>query len=238
VSEQVNENPTEEMNQITLLTKVFTDPQAAFEDIKNRPNWILPIILMLVFGFIFMYSTRDIQLDMQREYILESERIPEASKDAALDSIDNPTMFTETIMPIIGVVVSTFLIPLLIAGVFLLFGNFVYGGTSTFGVNFAAVAWAGMIGVVETIVKLPLMLNKATLEIYTSLALLMDLSESKTFMFQLLNIVDVFAIWKIFVYSTAFMVIYKISAGKSYTTIIVLYLIMALIGIGIAQMFL
>ncbi len=237
MSEHTNEQSVGKMNPVSILVKVFTDPQEAFKNIKLYPNWVFPIFILLAFGFVFMFTTRDIQLEMQREYILESERIPEASKDAALENIENPTMFMTTIMPAIGVAVSTFLIPLLIAAAFLLFGNFVYGGSATFGLNFSAAVWAGLIGLLEGLIKLPLMLNKETLEVYTSLALVMDLSESKTFLFQMLNMVDIFAIWKIFVYSTAFMVIYKFSSSRSYATITGLYIVVSFIGIGFAQMF-
>lgn len=237
MSEQTNEQSVEKMSPVSLLTKVFTDPPIAFENIKIHPNWIFPIIITLIFGFVFSYSTQSIQVEMSRKMILESERIPEAAKDAALESIENPSAFTQTYMPAITTVLMTFIIPLLIAVIFLMFGNFVFGGSATYKVLFSAVAWAGMIGLVEGIIKLPLMLSKETFEVYTSLALVMDLSESKTFLFQLLNIVDIFALWKIFVYSTAFMVVYKFSVAKSYATIITLYLIMAFIGIGFAQMF-
>ena len=237
MSEQMSEQSGEKMNLVSILTKIFTDPQEAFENIKIHPNWIFPIIITLIYGFVFTYSTQTMQLEMSREMILESERIPEASKDAILDEIENPTMFKQTIMPMITTISMTFIIPLIIAAILLLFGNFVFGGAATFSVVFSAVAWAGMIGLLEGLIKLPLMLNKETLEIYTSLALVMDLSESKTFLFQLLNIVDIFAIWKVFVYSTAFMVIYKFSTAKSYITIIGLYLIVAFIGIGFVQMF-
>ena len=65
----------------------------------------------------------------------------------------------------------------------------------------------------------------------------MSSADSKTFLFQFLNIFDVFTVWKVIVYSTAFMVIYNLSKTKSYATIITLTLVVSLSGIGLAQLF-
>lgn len=222
---------------INILVKIYTDPVEAFKAIKNSPSWIFPIILTLLFSFVFMYSTTDIQKEIQRKSILESERIPENVKDQALENLDKPSFFREKIMPSITSVVITFIVPLMIALVFFVFGNFIFGGKSTFKLNFAAVCWAGMIGLLEMIIKLPLILYKGTMEVYTSLALFMDVSQSKTFVFSMLNMFDVFSIWKIVVYASAFMVIYNFSKQKSYATILSLFIVMSLIGFGFSQLF-
>ncbi len=237
MTEQTNQQPDGNMNTVSLLTKVFTDPQQVFESLRTNPVWIVPIIITMAFGLVFTYSTQELQMEYSKNIINESQMIPETAKEAAIDDIENPTDFKIYYMPAITIVLMTFVIPLVIALVLLVFGNFVFGGSASYKTLFSASAWAGLIGVLEGIVKLPLMLSKGTMEVYTSLALLLDLDDSKTFLFQVLNLADVFVIWKIFVYSVAFSVIYKFSATKSYATIISLYLVYAFIGIGFAQMF-
>ncbi|KAA3615109.1 MAG: hypothetical protein D8M58_22000 [Calditrichaeota bacterium] len=237
MSEQVNGQSVNKLSPVSLLSKIFTDPQQAFENIKVHPNWLIPIVLTLIYGFLFNYTTLQLQTEASRQLIMESTKLNEEMKDKALEGIETQTTFSTQIQPGISAVAGTFLAPLIIALVLMVFGNFIYGGSASFNVLFSASVWAGMIGLAEGIVKLPMMLSKGTLEIYTSLALVMDLSESKTFLFQLLNLVDVFSIWKVFVYSTAFIVIYKVSATKSYATIISLYLIYSFVLIGIMQLF-
>ena len=224
-------------HQVNILVKVFSEPKQAFEVIKNTSTWVFPIILSLVFSIIFMYSTIDIQKELQKTTIMQNERIPEEYKDKALEDMEKPSFFRDSIMPAISGTIITFVFPLFIALVLFVFGNFIFGGKSTYKINFAAACWAGMIGLVEMIIKLPLILHKESMEIYTSLALLMDASQSKTFLFMLLNMVDLFSIWKIIVYATAFMVIYNFSKQKSYATIIALFVVASLIGFGFNQIF-
>ena len=237
MSEQAGRPAIQKASPVTLFFNIITDPEAAFKYLKNFPSWIFPIVLSLLLGLAYMASTGDIQLKMQKDFILNSERIPEASKDKMLENLENPSFFQKTVVPTLSVVLGTVAVPVIIALVLLLFGNFVFGGGSNFKVMFSAVAWAGIIGFIEGVIKLPLVISKGSLEIYTSLALLMDLDQSKTLLFQVLNLVDVFAIWKIFVYATAFAVVYQFSKGKSYITVISLYLVASIIGIGFTQIF-
>lgn len=234
------ESPMEEQSTLSpaaLATRVLTDPKTAFEAIVKRPNWLFPILLSLIVSFSFMYYTQDIQIEYQKKSILESEKIPEEQKDKVLENLENPSFFMKTVMPAIGVVISVFAIPALLAAVLMLFGNFVFGGNATFGTLFSVSAWAGMVGIVEALIKLPLIVINRSFDIYTSLALLLDPADSKTVVFQLANMVDIFTVWKIFVFGTAFAVVYKLSPGKSYGTITALYVVFALIGIGISHMF-
>jgi hypothetical protein len=125
----------------------------------------------------------------------------------------------------------------IVALAFMVVGNFILGGEATFKQNYALFAWGSTIGIVESIVKIPMMLIKNSVEVYTSLAILMDSSESKTVMFKILNAFDIFAIWKVIVISIGFSILYKFSRGKSYSAIGGLYAIYILIAIGLSQLF-
>ncbi len=236
--EQNNENKAPEpLSPAVLATKVLTEPTTAFENIKAYPNWIFPVLLSLIVSLSFVYYTQDISIEMQKKNILESDRFTEEQKDAALERLEDPGVFMTLIMPSIGVVVSVFLVPAFLAAVFMLFGNFAFGGNADFKTLFSVSAWAGMVGVVEALIKLPLIVIKHSYDVYTSLALLMDPADSKTMLFKLANAVDIFSIWKIIVFSIAFGVVYKFSKGKSYGTMISLYVVFTFIIIGLGQLF-
>ena len=70
----------------------------------------------------------------------------------------------------------------------LVMGNFILGGSSNFMSLFSMVCWAGLIGVLELIVKTVIMLAKESIHAYTSLALFMDPAQFKSLSFQLLNV--------------------------------------------------
>ncbi len=224
-------------NPVDTVVKVFTDPQKAFEQVKAKPTWLLPILISIIVGLAFTYLTQDIQAEMQRDFIMESERYTEEQKDMILENMENPGAFMKNVMPALGVVVWSFVAPLGIALGMLIFGNFIFGGQSTFKMNFVVAAWAGLIGALEALIKLPLVLAKGSMHVYTSLAVFMDPSEFKTVTFGILNLVDIFSIWKIIVYAIGFSVIYKFARNKGYITLVVLYLIYGFAAIGFTQLF-
>ncbi len=221
----------------TKITKIFTEPAAVFENLRVYPDWIIPVLLTLLVGFSTVYLTVDIQKKTQQEFILNSEQIPEEQKDEILEGLEDQSFVRTVVVPAAGLVFWVFASYAVAALAFMAFGNFIYGGKATFVQNFALYSWAGLIGVLEGLIKLPLFLSKGSFSVYTSLAILLDPGESKTLMFKIFNAVDIFSIWKIIVWSIGFSVIYKFSKGKSYTAIIILFLIYTVISISISQMF-
>lgn len=224
------------MTPVERTINVFSAPEKAFTDINRHPSWLFPLLLILFSSLGFMYATHDLQNAYQKKLIMDSERFSEEQKDKFLESMENPTPLREYVIPALGVTVTVFVIPAILAAVFMLFGNFVYGGTANYKNIFSVTAWAGLIGIVEMLVKAPLMLAKNSMEVYTSLAVFLDTGLSKTWLFQLLNIVDVFIIWKIIVYSIGFSVVFKLSKNKSYATLSVLYVVFAIITISLTRL--
>jgi len=231
-----NQEAIPAMTAVERTVNVFNAPEKAFIDINRYPTWLFPLMLILVSSLAFMYVTHDLQASFQKKIIMDSERFTEEQKDQILEGMDNPSFLREYVVPMVGVSVTVFAIPAILAGIFMLFGNFVFGGAATYKNIFSVTAWAGLIGIVEMIVKVPLMLAKETMEVYTSLAVLMDASLSKTWLFQLLNIVDIFTIWKIIVFGLAFSVVFKLSKNKSYATLSVLYVVFAVISIILTRL--
>ena len=75
------------------------------------------------------------------------------------------------------------------------------------------------------------------MQVYTSLAVLMDLADKKTVLFSILNAFDVFMIWKVILWSIGMSVIYQFSRAKGYTAVISLYVIFIAISVGLGQLF-
>lgn len=233
---QTNGQSVSKMNPLVKLINIFTDPASVFNNLREHPDWLIPVLLIILVSVTTILTTTDLQIKAQKEFIYNSELIPEDSKDDMIDDLTDQGFVKSKILPIAGAVFMIFISYAVAAAAFMVFGNFIFGGSTTFKQNFALYSWGAVIGVLETIVRLPLTLSKGSLEVYTSLALLMDASESKTVLFQILNVFDIFSLWKIVVWSIGFSVIYKFSKGKAYTAVITLYAIYAAFAIGIAQL--
>jgi len=231
----VEEQP--KMSGINKIINIFTDPGSVFRDLRRYPTWLLPFSLVMLMSIVFTISTEDLILKYQKEAIYNSTLIPEEQKDQIIEKYENKTPKRRHIESVIAGVVNVSVLFVVAAGIFWIVGNFVLGGAASFKQLFCMYSWAGMITVLELIIKLPLSLAKGSLNVYTSLAVLMDPEQSKTILFQILNAFDIFTIWKIVLWGMGFGVIYNFSKGKSYAAVISLYILYLIGAIVFAQIF-
>ena len=250
MSEQDNGNtlldPNNEINQAETEPKlsagqkliyIFTDPKKTLATLRNNPTWLLPLVLIMLMTVAFTIATKDLVIEYRKEIILNSDKIPEEQKDLALERLENMTPKAFYIQSIGGGLVGLVLVYLFASGVFILVGNFILGGKATFKQIFSLYVWGNMVSLVELPVKGAMALAKGSAQVYTSLAVLMDPSQSKTVLFQLLNAVDIFNIWRIILWAMGFMVIYRFSAKKSYIAVISIYVFYVFLSIGLGRLF-
>lgn len=224
----------------SLLNKsinLYIRPSLVLSTLKDRPSWWFPFTIIVIVTIISALSTTDLQVDAQRDFINNSEIIPEGKKVDMLDALDNQGLLNKFVTPVIGGILSVGISYLIMAGALQLFGNFIYAGQASFKQMFSLVSWGGLINLPELIIKLPIMLAKGTLHAATGPAIFLSSSESKTILYNLLDVFDIFSIWKIVIFSMGFAIIYNFSMKKSYIAVIVLYLIYSGVYVGLGQLF-
>ncbi len=110
----------------------------------------------------------------------------------------------------------------LMAGVIMLMGTVVLGGSAKFMQLVALVCYAGMISVLGIIVKTPLMVMKQTMDIRTSLAVLLPGSDTTSTIYAILNgFTDIFFVWQVIVLILGVAAIYNFARGKAATAVLV-----------------
>jgi Yip1-like protein len=220
------------------LILIFTNPVKVFENLKLYPGWILPTILIIVFAIGSSFLVYDIQLEAQKVKFLNNDQLGEEQKDLIMDRFDEAKDSpTRMIQPVIAIIVITFISFATVAGIFLLAGNFIFGGKAKYIQILAVYAWGYMIAIPEAIIKIPMMIAKNSTHVYTSLALLFDPAESETVLFKLANAVDLFSIWRIALWAIGLGVVYKFSKEKSNYIVIGLYVIYVFVYIGVSSLF-
>jgi hypothetical protein len=232
-----NEPNAVKMNPLQKLIAVFSDPAAAFENIKLFPDWLIPFLLMMAATIIFAVSTSDLQIKMQTEIINNNERIPEDAKEKIIEDMENQTPMSRNLKAAGFTAVFVGLSYLAVSGALFIFGNFVFGGAATYKQLFALYSWASLIGLAELAVKIPLIISKGSMQVFTSLALLMDVSEAHTLLFKFLNIFDIFTIWEIVVVAIGIAVTYRFTKSKAYLAVLIPYSIYKAIAIGLSTLF-
>ncbi|TFH65360.1 MAG: hypothetical protein E4G91_02805, partial [Candidatus Zixiibacteriota bacterium] len=121
----------------------------------------------------------------------------------------------------------------LMAGIILLMGTVVFGGSAKYMELIALVCFTGMISVLGQIIKTPLMVMKQTMDIRTSLAVLLPGSDMTSTAYTLLNtFTDVFFIWQVILSIAGVAVIYSFSKGKAAATVLIpVGVIAAVVGV-------
>ena len=223
---QVKMNEIKQKSIASKIVSLFWEPSLTFNALKVKVNWMdlaIPMLIIIVASLISSSYIIPIAMNDTRARIENSERFPDAQKEAALERIEkraeSPVQYVTTIVAI-GVKW------LVIAGMMLFIGNFLLGGELTFVTMLGVSAYIGLIDVVNTGIKTPLIVSQQSTKVYSSLALLME--ESSTFLYRFLSNIDIFAIWKIVLFSIALGILLNTKTSKTFWVILIVWLLYAI----------
>ena len=224
------------------MLDIFSAPGNAFSRLKEKPAWLVPLIIVLVFNMLFVFvSSHYVDWQKQRQAALEQMRernMPQEQIDKATEGMDK---FYSSPAMRFGVPVASTLIVSLIALLFLAVIYNVslplFGGTSDFKRMWAIVCTASLVGVPAAIVRGILVLLKRSAEVTTSLALAAP-GLKQGFAKALLTQLDIFDFWKFLLIAIGLRVVFGIKSSKAYTLVfavwIVIMLILSLLGMRAA----
>jgi len=231
------------MSIITNIVNVFIAPSKVFNSVKEF-DWkkaIVPLLILAILGVISYFFIKDMLMDYQYEAGLEKiesmSRLSEEQKQVAISRMDS--QMEGGVQSIIGWVASALGGPITVffmALIALVVGNTLMGGSAKYGQLLNITAWAFMINILEMIVKIPLMLSKWTVEVYTGLGVL-GIGESGSFINSLLAGIDIFAIWRIILIAIGMGVIYNKKTQPYAVGMLIAWFVLKLIGAGASSIF-
>jgi len=215
------------------MLDIFLAPGRAFARLKEKPNWLIPLIVVLVFNMLFVFvSSHYVDWGKQRQAALERMRdrnMPQEQIDKATEGMDK--FYSSPAMRFGVPVVSTLLVGLIA----LLFLAVIYnvslplfGGTSDFKRMWAIVCNASLVAVPATIVRGLLVLLKRSAEVTTSLALAAP-GLKQGFLKALLTQLDIFDLWKFVLIAIGLTVVFGAKNSKAYTLVFGLWIVVVLV---------
>ncbi len=208
------------------ILDLYFSPKEVFKQLDEKPNWVIPVVLTLVVSLIFtMILLPKVILPEGSKKILAMERLTEEQKEAAVAGLEGLRPYITT--PI-AVIVSTFFLIFIKAGIFFLFFSLL-GSRTVFKKILAVVSYSFLIGIPESIVKSILMLMKGSTKVFTSLALLTPNLDFKSPVFRVLSRIDIFTIWNLFLISLGCAIIYKMNEKKTFMIVFGLWLLWLLL---------
>jgi hypothetical protein len=237
VVHQEPEEEVQEMGAVERIIGVYFSPRKTFEYLRGKPKWLVPFIIICLIALLSNYLVRDIGIQEQIERVQMSERLTEEQKDQYIERIQSSTSGWQSYIQLIATPVVIFIIFVVVAGIFLFFGNMLFGGQANFRQVLSVYAYAGLVAVPSAIVKIPLMLAQGTTRVQTSLAVLLSADAEGTMLYRLLSKFCIFSIWEVILLIIGISVIYRFSGGKASTMVLIVWALWIIVSVALGGVF-
>lgn len=215
------------------MLDIFTAPGAAFARLKEKPSWLLPLILALVASmavstlrvhYIDWSEQRSTAVEKMRERNMTDEQIEQAL--AGMEKFQTNTALRYG-LPAAGALVT--------GVIAVLFFTVVYnvclpllGAAPSFGRTFAVVTNAGLVAVPSAIVNGLLILLRRSSEVTTSLLVFFP-AHRMGFLEVIFSRVELFAIWQLVLTGLGLKIVHDIKGSRSWFLVIGLYIFLTLV---------
>lgn len=198
---------------------IITSPTETYKSIVAHPKWLGMLLLTTLFaavmtgGFLFTEVGQNAWLDAAIRPGTPPEQIQAMERMAPMLAY----------FSIGGVLVSIPVMLLLVSGVLYAIFNAALGGTSTFKQLFTVTVHAGAIGMLAQAFTMPLNYMRESMTSSSSLAVMLPMLETDSFIYRLAAWADLFVIWQLIVLSIGLGVLYKRKPGPIALTILAVY---------------
>jgi hypothetical protein len=225
-------------NVLSRLVAVFVRPGQAMAWVQENPRWLIAALLLAIVAAVYAAATVHIASPEQMELMRDTRfgrMMSDEDWQTAYDESLAPTT-TKRITTGIAGAVAIFVITLIYALVYLLFGKLA-GGKGSFRMVLGVAFWAYLIpGGLGNLLKLPLIFAKqSVMEVSLGLAALAPKDDLMSAGYQALYYFgDFFAWWGLAVIIIGFQKIHGISRGQAAVVTILPWLLVtgAMYGLG------
>jgi len=206
----------ERMSEISRLAGVFFEPKKTFEDIAQRPGWLVPLILIIVAALSTMvvFSQHVGWERFFRQQMESNPRMAQLTPEQRDQALAMQMKFASVgaAVPVVAVPISFLVISAVLLGIV----AGIMSAPVKFKQVFAVMCYASLTGVVSSILTLVVMFlkdpDKFNLQnpLAFNPAAFMDPTTSSKFMYSLATSLDLFSFWTILLIATGL----QAAAGK------------------------
>lgn len=233
MSEAVIERPPAP-SLISRFIGVITSPRATFEAIVAAPRVGGALALVALIGALaiggFLSTDVGKQAWIDQQVTATEAWTGQPMSDTAYAQQEKISQYAGY-MGAAQMLISIPIMALIIGGIMYAIFNAMMGGTATFKQVMAVVAHSQFISALAFIVTTPINFIKGSMAGSTNLAVLFPMLDESSFAARLLGMMDLFALWWLFVLAIGLGVLYR---RKTSSVAMVLFGIYAVIALGVA----
>jgi len=207
----------QKMSEISRLAGVIFEPGKTFEDVAQRPTWLVPLLLIMVVNCIYigLFSQHVGWERFMRQQIESSSRGQQMDPAVREQAIQTQTKIAP-VFGYVGAIIGTPLIFLICAGVLMAIVAGIMSAPVRFKQVFAVMCYAGIASVIAVALAIVVMFlkNPADFDLQNptmfNVGAFMDPEHASKFLDSLAGAIDLFAIWSILLIATGL----RAAAGK------------------------
>ena len=209
------------MGEASRIAGILFEPGKTFEDIARRPSWIVPMVLVIavVLVMLALFSQRVGWERAIRQQFQTNPRMAQMAPEQREQAMQMQLRFAP-VVSYVGVILGVPIVDLIWAGVLLGIVKGIMAAQVRFKQVFSVVTWAGMPGLISTVLTIIVMFLKNPDDfnlqnplVFNPGALMDPLTTSK-FLYSIATSLDLFMIWMLVLIGLGL----KAAGGRSLST--------------------
>jgi Yip1-like protein len=235
------------LSQIERVVDTFVAPTKTFRDINRSTSWWLPFLVMVIISVAFVAvvdkkigfeKVNENQIKMNPKQYDRLEQLPPDQRERQMQMGAKITGYISYCFPVIQLLI-------LLIMALVLWGSYSFGAGAqvTFGKSLAVVVYSNMVGMVKPLLAVISILAGASSDTFTfqnpvatNLGFLVDPIQHKV-LYALGTSIDIVNFWILFLVAIGFTCITKVKSGTSYAIVFGWWVVLTLIGVGMAAAF-
>jgi hypothetical protein len=217
------------------LAGVVFSPKATYADVAAQARWfgaLATIVVIAMIATAVFFSTEVGQRAMLDQQVKTMQSFGIKMTDAQVQRME-ASAGRAPYFSAAGQLVTLPFFALIISGLTFAIFNAALGGDAKFKQVYAVVAHSGIIIALQQLFVLPLDYVKESLSSPATLAVFLPMLDENTFLAQMLGSIDLFVIWWAVNLSIGLAVLYRRKTGPVATSLLVVYLVIALVIAGV-----
>jgi hypothetical protein len=189
------------------LVQLVASPRRLFETLREDPRILQPLALLALSLALLAQACFSGPFLNDVRAAFERADMPSEQRVVVMEQMGGTVGRLTALVPAVAAVAICVLLAVFFWLLFTGARSLSAGPAPRFRALLSVLAHVGLIDAIGFLFKLPLMLAKGTLHVYSSAALLLSPDASETRLFKLLDSLDIFSIWKLWLLTAGFTIV-------------------------------
>lgn len=230
------------------ITNIFFAPSKTFADIRRNARWWVPFLLSCIFAYAMVFTVdkqvgfervTENQIKLNPKAAERMDSLPPAQRARQMDISVKITKGISYAIPIIVLIVD-----IIIAAVLMGTFNFGLGTEITFGQSLAIVMYAGLAGIVKSVLAIITLFAGSNLDSFnfsnpvgTNAAYYMSATDTAPWLYHMASWFDVITIWLFILMGIGYAVVGKKKISSGIGLMAMWFVVLVLLNGGWAALF-